>query len=666
MMQKSQDKTKVRGGFTLAELLVVVAILGILFGMTFVGVVTYRKNLRLMEMNETAKEIYIAAQNQLTYANVNGTLEDLQKDSLKQRGGSDNIYCLYNTQNTTNDNTWKQVLLPFGSVDESVRNGSWIIEMNTDTWSIEGVFYSGSEDNIAHGSEVLDLAAGMGDNADDLLSKLHKVVQEGDKAEQKSFSFGSQSSTIFGYYGKDQGTASTVDPVDPTKENTNWKAPVLSVTNGNTLWLNIDIPMTYDELSKSGARLLLKVGGMDSGKTVALTLSPEKINASKTYELDGQSSEGSSISSKEFYIDKENQTGQAAYHILLDDITSNKEGNNHFAALFGELIPGENLKISATMTSTKMLAGAVYSNTIQTNSLFADANEGTVQIANFRHLENLDSGISGFRAAAEKAGTSAAAKAEQTADLDWTSFTANCASSVDFSTAPESAGGVGSSFAITGTDKTIKGSNTYVPVTPNAALTYAGLNHKISNVACSTKQSAGLFGTVSKDLTVQDLYLNNVTISSSGTESAGSLIGSVTDGTTTVTNVLVTSDFDKLRANQAVDKKDGKWLSEVTSDGSSGGLIGSIDGGEVTVANTASTAVVQGAQYAGGLVGHVAAVAKAGFLNSYVGGHTIVNKYGSLAYDYNKNDPTRANISVTGQNGYAGGFLGYSENLNFQ
>ena len=662
MMQKSQDKTKVRGGFTLAELLVVVAILGILFGMTFVGVVTYRKNLRLMEMNETAKEIYIAAQNQLTYANVNGTLEDLQKDSLKQRGGSDNIYCLYNTQNTTNNDTWKQVLLPFGSVDESVRNGSWIIEMNTDTWSIEGVFYSGSEDNIAHGSEVLDLAAGMQNSADDLLSKLHEVVQKGDKAKQKNFSFGSQSSTIFGYYGKDQGTASIVDPVDPTKENTNWKAPVLSVTNGNTLWLNIDIPMTYDELSKSGARLLLKVGGMDSGKTVALTLSPETINASKTYVLDGQSSEGSSISSKRFYIDKENQTGQAAYHILLDDITSNKEGNNHFAALFGELTPGENLKISATMTSTKMLAGAVYSNTIQTNSLFADANEGTVQIANFRHLENLDSGISGFRAAAEKAVTPAAAKAEQTADLDWTSFTANCASSVDFSTAPESAGGVGSSFAITGTDGSAKGSNTYVPVTPNAALTYAGLNHKISNVACSTKQSAGLFGTVSKNLTVQDLYLNNVTISSSETGSAGSLIGSVTGETTTVTNVLVTSDFDKLRANQAVDKKDGKWLSKVTSDGSSGGLIGSIDGGEVTVANTASTAVVQGAQYAGGLVGHVAAGAKAGFLNSYVGGHTIVNKYGSLAYDYDKNDPTKANISVTGQNGYAGGFLGYSEN----
>ena len=47
--------------------------------MTFVGVVTYRKNLRLMEMNETAKEIYIAAQNQLTYANVNGSLNYLSK-----------------------------------------------------------------------------------------------------------------------------------------------------------------------------------------------------------------------------------------------------------------------------------------------------------------------------------------------------------------------------------------------------------------------------------------------------------------------------------------------------------------------------------------------------------------------------------------------------------
>lgn len=658
MMQKSRDKNRASKGFTLAELLAVVAILGILFGMTFVGVVTYRKNLRLMEMNETAKEIYIAAQNQLTYANVNGTLNELSKEKLVKEG---DVYCLYNTKNNTNSDTWKQVLLPFGSVDETVRNGSWIIEMNADTWSIEGVFYSGSEDNIAHSTEVLDLAAGMENQAgaDVLLSRLHDIVKSGNKSEQKNFSYGNQTGTIFGYYGGDQ--ASDVNPVDPTDKNASWKAPVLSVTNGSALWLNISIPMKYDDLSTSGARLLLKVTGTESQKTVSLTLRPGNISASKAYDMDVRSSDGSSTSKGcSFRIERDNLTAQAAYHILLDDVTD-KYGNNHFAHLFEELTPGENIKISATMTSTSMLAGALYSNTVQTNSLFADAQAGSVQIANFRHLENLDSNISGFQKAPANNSSSASVQAEQTEDLDWTAFIADRAFSDKFTTAPESAGGIGSSFTITGTDGNEMGSSTYVPVTPNAALTYLGADHKISNVACSTANNAGLFGAVSNHLTVQDLYLNNVTVHTDGTGScAGSLIGSVTGGSTKVNNVLVSSDYDKLRANKAADQKNGKWLSQVTSNGISGGLIGSVEGGSVDITNTASTAVVQGATYAGGLVGQVAQNAKASFTNSYVGGHTIVKK-GNLVYDYDKENPTRANISVTGNDGYAGGFIGHSD-----
>lgn len=655
MMQKSRDKNRASKGFTLAELLAVVAILSILLGMTFVGVVTYRKNLRLMEMNETAKEIYIAAQNQLTYANVNGTLDDLSKEKLIQEGG---VYCLYNTKSNTNSDTWKQVLLPFGSVDETVRNGSWIIEMNADTWSIEGVFYSGSEDNIAHSSEVLDLAAGMENQADVLLSRLHDIVKSGNKSEQKNFSYGNQTGTIFGYYGGDQ--TSDVNPVDPTDKNASWKAPVLSVTNGSALWLNISIPMKYDDLSTSGAGLLLKVTGTESQKTVSLTLRPGDISASKAYDLDVQSSDGSGISKRSFTIERDHQTAQAAYHILLDDVTD-KYGNNHFAHLFEELTPGENIKISATMTSTSMLAGALYSNTVQANSLFADAQAGSVQIANFRHLENLDSNISGFQKAPANNSSSAPVQAEQIADLDWTAFIADRAFPDKFTTTPESAGGIGSNFTITGTDGKGMGSSTYVPVTPNAALTYLGADHKISNVACSTANNAGLFGVVFNHLTVQDLYLNNVTVHTDGTGScAGSLIGSVTGGSTKVNNVLVSSDYDYLRANKAADQKNGKWLSQVTSNGISGGLIGSMVGGSVDIANTASTAVVQGTTYAGGLVGQVAQNAKASFTNSYVGGHTIVKK-GNLVYDYDKENPTRANISVTGNDGYAGGFIGHSD-----
>ena len=45
-----------RKGFTLAEVLVTVAIILILAGVTFVSVVQYQKNLRLMEMDGTDDE----------------------------------------------------------------------------------------------------------------------------------------------------------------------------------------------------------------------------------------------------------------------------------------------------------------------------------------------------------------------------------------------------------------------------------------------------------------------------------------------------------------------------------------------------------------------------------------------------------------------------------
>ena len=51
---------------TMAEVLVVVAIILILAGVAFIGLLQYQRNMARLERDAIAKEIFIAAQNHLT------------------------------------------------------------------------------------------------------------------------------------------------------------------------------------------------------------------------------------------------------------------------------------------------------------------------------------------------------------------------------------------------------------------------------------------------------------------------------------------------------------------------------------------------------------------------------------------------------------------------
>lgn len=77
MEQKRQNKQKRRAAFTLAEFLTVIAIVGILASLSFVAVIHYQRKLRRLEMDQTAKEIFLAAQNHLTLEVSSGTIPRL-------------------------------------------------------------------------------------------------------------------------------------------------------------------------------------------------------------------------------------------------------------------------------------------------------------------------------------------------------------------------------------------------------------------------------------------------------------------------------------------------------------------------------------------------------------------------------------------------------------
>ena len=64
-----------KAGFTLAELLIVIAITGVLAAFGFGQVAAYQKKLKRTEMDNVAREIFVAAQNHLTASKAAGTCQ---------------------------------------------------------------------------------------------------------------------------------------------------------------------------------------------------------------------------------------------------------------------------------------------------------------------------------------------------------------------------------------------------------------------------------------------------------------------------------------------------------------------------------------------------------------------------------------------------------------
>ena len=138
-----------RKGFSLAEVLIVVAILVALMAVGFIGIMSHMRNMHQLEMDGHAKEIFVAAQNHLAQAESQGYLGIANKkdeegrplevfgknsgDVLPVDNNKGIYYLVVNGEGTANisandkDSVLSQ-MLPFGSVDEGARSkGSYII-----------------------------------------------------------------------------------------------------------------------------------------------------------------------------------------------------------------------------------------------------------------------------------------------------------------------------------------------------------------------------------------------------------------------------------------------------------------------------------------------------------------------------------------------------------
>ena len=642
-MSNSTKNRLNKKGFTLAEVLVTVAIIIILAGVTFVSVAQYQKNLRLMEMDGTAKEIFIAAQNHLSVAKASGDLDRLAEQTNKSAIGTklepaldyagnasgEYYYVIHNVTSGTENympqgsDAILQMMLPFGALDETVSaSGNYAIVYELKSASVVAVLYSGAGNASFGNAAVITL-----DDEDVQNIENKKLYQ--DKSARKSY----QKDDVTAIVGCYTGTAGSAAIPTETLE-----APTLEVKNENKLHVIVS-----DKDQKYIVTLIIR--GEQSG-TVAQRI------------LERSTSDGN--------------TSTGTFDVTLDDITGD-DGSYRFANIISSgrfkattgaaFIPGENIEISARVSSTTGLATPKESAKYTVSSLFGDANETkdaagntTVYIRNLRHLENLGANVSGFTAALGNGTTSGSSKvvniiAEQKNDITMFSMSTSGVSS-------------GNQFEnlygskIYGMEKEA----TFAAIDVNYPLVYHGNQHEIHDVSIGAQNgrtAAGIFGKVTDpesssmdaSLSVSDLILRNNRVSGTNVQNAGMLVGE-TAKNLTVDGVLAyyhEDTYNEIRDSNV----------EVTASENAGGLIGLVAGGKLDVKNSAAAVYVKGGKAAGGFIGNVSGAAEGStIVQSYDGGHTKDGAYSTTDETTNKpvlDGSGRYNVQASGN---AGGFIG--------
>ena len=613
-------------GFTLAEVLIVVALIGVLSGVAFISVVSYLRSMIQLERDGIAKEIFVAAQNHLTMVEHEGYLNQSSYGHPEGEGANttenqDSIY--YFVVNNGIDSSGSEVLklmLPFGSVDETVRlGGSYIIRYQKNPGLILDVFYCTESGRFPH-------AFGTGE-----YGTVKGLAGEEQKAARRTCS--SLGNSVIGWYGgAEERTLGTVEKL---------KAPLIDVINEDELYVKITNTNT------SGI----------SGK-IKLIIQGEKSRAQGAVSLD-------MMDGKWIKPDPEDSN---AVIVILDDITTEYNKFSNLGARLvknkqGEFIPGENITIQAVAYNNDVITNIAYSAIKTTNSLYKDvvkvkgenntAYKNTAYITSLRHLENLDASVSNLNESLK------ITAASQKTDLSWKSFLENI-EELNSTSNPAVVYTCSEDSPPTVVSTSSTQVNTFKPVNLTSGMTYDGESHTISDIVIdiTTNQKeishAGLIEKLENG-SISNLMLKDFSVSTIKGD-AGALAGMLTE--TTIENVVARNtpktDSEGEEGSTSGDPVPSGVSTSDDGNGNAGenagGLVGSMAGGTMTYC--ASAICVEGKTTAGGLIG---ATAGGSVSLSYSGGHTKDGSYNKWIDDKNPYD-------VTGTT--AGGLIGNAAGTN--
>ena len=644
-----------RAGFTLAEVLIVVAIMAILAGFGFVAVSQYNKRLTQLEMDDTAKKIFLAAQNHLTIADTSGIWKQLVAEcNSTSKSGNPNgpslgggfsivgdttsyhvIYGKGNAGQSAGTDVGNQknvsdvlnLILPANSVNIGT-DGQYAIVYNAQTATIYGVYYSASS-TFGNDQDSLQFAKKIPDiDRFDAKKRLEQEVK--DKAP------------LIGYYGNATGTTKE----SKTSLKALEKVKVWFTNEEDALTLHILDPNSIS-LDASDAtnlnNLEVRITGDRSGTTAIYSV--KKLETDESYML------FSSGDDRKLTLERpDSDKGKADYTIVFDGLTG-----KHFKDLLPDFYPGEDITAQVTLTRSEKITGReIVTGSATDNSLYesiypsvsgnadstVDQGQYVARIENVRHLENLSKDISGI----------STYTASGTLDKPKKAFSVRKAvllENIDLAKARDG-------FTFSG-------------ILPDTALEeFDGNNKSIKGMNINADPSGsngnGLFAMIERSdaqpgFAIKDLTMERPNVKSSGANvSVGTLIGYFKGNSLFINRVYVNVDTN----GQLIDTI-GQQSNEIIGQADAGGLVGLIENAsscEAEIRNclVERLQVLSNNGNAGGFIGEL--TDSDGAVNN--ANLTISQSKFIEPVSVDPNGDSVDNYDIYAKNGSAGGFIGTS------
>lgn len=342
------------------EVIVSVAVIAVLSGIMIPSAISINNSLTNRQADDYAKSIYMAAQTQLSTLRaaqpktlsakliVPDVIPQTDNAELESEWSSDLRYAVSGRDQEFFDN----VLLPVGSIDDTLRSKKIMIEYNSFTGEIRSVFFL---NETATATDFLTY--------DDVIRSA---------AERKAIHLG--------YYQADSYSDVTL-PESYTETLTNCE--ILSFDNNydngdGRVTVLVPIPDGYKGTPTQFADSL----------SVKMTITGKTSDATKVIDLTGDfSGRTNKLTATDLSLDGHPAVG---FSYILDSVYTPGFGFGELVKSSGFLI-GENVSLSVEITDTSDVTtfeGVPQS--LPINPLYAKLSGGTLEVANARNLQNLN------------------------------------------------------------------------------------------------------------------------------------------------------------------------------------------------------------------------------------------------------------------------------------
>lgn len=555
---KNRVRNSQNSGFTMVEMLAVVAIIVILLGVTMVSVVRYRDLLKLTELDNAAREIYMAAENRAVLLSGAQRLSN-QVDGAKGQPIALSGYAWHSGDEELRYVSKKGIeesgrdLLTVGSIDPALRESGvdFYLVYDQKSGSVTDVFYAESPmDGL------------VGDDGDDFEAFYDKW------AKSRSERLALKNEMLVGWYNGVAAERANLEPESPKDEPT----IEVIITNGE------ELTVTVKYTAPKSAKLSVKLGGVGSADSNSIPLPNGRLE-NKT--LSGNS-DGIFVS-----------TGSGSYTWVLDSLTAGKfkdlEGLKKGDSWI--VTPGDDFTVEAVLTPRFSGDFDEVSDHDTNNSLFqwgsgpteVEGEEKRVfYIEYLRHLQNLD--VGGYDSGVPELGDNI--RAVQTGDI-------RCKDNETY-----------------GADG---GYTEFVPIYNPKLERYDGGSYEIRNLyvdGTGFPNPAGLFSRMGTgtsnppELTISDVRLVNAAVKAASGQYAGALMGEAHQGAK-FQNCWVYWETDEtvpdLKDKDALGNAVDGYHYQITGE-YAGGLVGKMMG-KCEVTGCLAATMVDGASAAGGLIG---------------------------------------------------------------